>query len=172
MARRVQEIVREGSQRTLSGLRPIEIARGMAAQPLHLLNLLHVGAFIGAARNPKPSLVTAAHAADTSLPHLSQVPAVWKLGWFMHRFQQIENVHNNMSTAADRRPGHARVDSVAQVLLEPDPTKRCGSPACSCSKSGWCTEPGRVHGRGAALRAVAQLPTSCVVASSELAYKR
>ncbi len=53
MARRVQEIVREGSQRTLIGLRPIEVARGMAAQPQHLLNLLHVGAFIGAARTPK-----------------------------------------------------------------------------------------------------------------------
>ena len=53
MARQVQEIVREGSQRTLSGLQPIEVARGMAAQPQHLLNLLHVGAFIGAARPPQ-----------------------------------------------------------------------------------------------------------------------
>ncbi len=49
MARRVQDIVREGSQRMLAGLRPVEIARGMAAQPLHLLHLLHVGALIGAA---------------------------------------------------------------------------------------------------------------------------
>ena len=76
MARRVQEIVREGSQQTLSGLRPVEIARGMAAQPQHLLNLLHVGALIGAARTPKPSLVTAAHAVVTWSPRRSQVPAL------------------------------------------------------------------------------------------------
>ena len=33
VARRVQEIVRDYALRTLSSLRPLEIARGMAAQP-------------------------------------------------------------------------------------------------------------------------------------------
>ena len=49
MARRVQEIVREYALRTLGSLRPLEIARGMAAQPPYVLDVVHVGAHIGAA---------------------------------------------------------------------------------------------------------------------------
>ncbi len=81
MARRVQEIVREGSQRSLSGLQPIEIARGMAAQPQHLLNLLHVGALIGAARTPKAFVGDRRACVVTSSPRRIQVPALWMLGW-------------------------------------------------------------------------------------------
>jgi len=48
VARRVQEIVREYALRTLGSLRPLEIARGMAAQPPYVLDVVHIGAQIGA----------------------------------------------------------------------------------------------------------------------------
>ncbi len=48
VARRVQEIVREYALRTLGSLRPLEIARGMAAQPPYVLDVVHIGAHIGA----------------------------------------------------------------------------------------------------------------------------
>ena len=48
VARRVQDIVREYAVKALSILRPIDIARGMVAQPPFVLDVVHIGAHLGA----------------------------------------------------------------------------------------------------------------------------
>ena len=48
VARRVQDFVREYAVKALAILRPIDIARGMAAQPPYVLDVVHVGAHLGA----------------------------------------------------------------------------------------------------------------------------
>jgi hypothetical protein len=56
VARRVQDIVREYAVKALAILRPIDIARGMVAQPPFVLDVVHIGAHLGAGSGLQDSL--------------------------------------------------------------------------------------------------------------------
>ena len=44
---RVQGIVREYAQQSLSYLRPVEVARGLVAEAPYVLDIVHIGAHLG-----------------------------------------------------------------------------------------------------------------------------
>ena len=44
---RVQGIVREYAQKSLSYLRPVEVARGLVAEAPYVLDIVHIGAHLG-----------------------------------------------------------------------------------------------------------------------------
>ncbi len=51
---RVQGIVREYAQKSLSYLRPVEVARGLVAEAPYVLDIVHIGAHLGELRKDRP----------------------------------------------------------------------------------------------------------------------
>jgi len=95
---RVQGIVREYAQKSLSYLRPVEVARGLVAEAPYVLDIVHIGAHLGRP-TPSQSLLIGAERAPLAWTRPGKQPC----GVIVRQYERVFSMRSRTAGRREQR---------------------------------------------------------------------